>query len=95
MKIETITLSIFELPSSTDQFALVEDIQGARRRWKRQSHSTRAGGFHVLRVRRGEGIEGLCTVGDARYTTTRREDLEQLPILVLGEDPLDRDHVNT
>ena len=64
MKIEGITLSISELPSNTDQFTLVEDI------------------------------EGVGTVGDARYATLSRQDLGQLRIMVLGGDPLDRDHLN-
>jgi len=95
MKIEDITLSVFELPSNTGQFTLVEEIHGAQRRWIRRHHSRRAGELHVLHVRTEEGIEGVCTVGDARYATMRRQDLEQLRILALGEDPLDRERLNS
>ena len=48
---------------------------------------------HVLHVKTDEGIEGVCTVGDARYTTMRSEDLEQLRLLVVGEDPLERERL--
>jgi len=34
-------------------------------------------------------------VGDARYTTMRPEDLEQLRILTIGEDPFDRERLIT
>ncbi|MCD6286915.1 MAG: hypothetical protein J7M39_13480, partial [Anaerolineae bacterium] len=91
MKIDDITLSIFELPSNTGRFTLVEEVHGTQRRWTRRHHSRRTGELHVLHVRTDEGIEGVCTVGDARYTTMRRQDLEQLKILALGEDPLDRE----
>jgi len=94
MKIRDITLSVFELPSNTGQFTLVEETRGAQRRWTRRHHSTRAGELHVLHVRTDEGIEGVCTVGDTRYTTMRHQDLEQLRILALGEDPLDRERLN-
>lgn len=35
----------------------------------------------MLHVRTDEGVEGVCRVGDARYTTMRKEELEQLRIL--------------
>ena len=35
MKIESITLSVFELLSNTGQFDLVEDVRGATSRWRR------------------------------------------------------------
>ena len=49
----------------------------------------------MLHVRTDEGIEGLCTVGDARYTTMRSRDLQQLGILTIGADPLDRERLNS
>jgi hypothetical protein len=36
MKIESIHLSIFDLPSNTGQFDLVEERYGATIRWQRQ-----------------------------------------------------------
>ena len=94
MKIDSISLSIFELPSNTGQFDLVEERHGATSRWVRQGRGQVTGELHVLHVRTDEGIEGVCTVGDARYTTMRTRDLEQLRILTLGEDPFDRERLN-
>ncbi|MGC9348300.1 MAG: enolase C-terminal domain-like protein [Anaerolineae bacterium] len=95
MQITSIALSVFELPSNTGQFDLVEEIHGARRRWVRRHHGSRRDELHVLHVRTDEGIEGISTVGDARYTKIRREDLQQLRILTLGENPLNRERLNS
>lgn len=46
--------------------------------------------MHVLT---DEGVEGMCTVGDVRYTTITVEDVEQLRLLVVGEDPFDRERL--
>jgi L-alanine-DL-glutamate epimerase-like enolase superfamily enzyme len=94
MKIQSIRVSVLEAESPTTRFQLVEERHGASRRWLRQHHSSTKGQIHVLHVRTDEGIEGLCTVGDARYTTMRPEDLAQLRILTLGEDPFDRERLN-
>ncbi len=51
--------------------------------------------MHVLHVFTDEGVEGICTVGDARYTTMRQDDLEQLRLLAVGEDPFDRERLNS
>ena len=37
---------------------------------------------------------GVCTVGDARYTTMRMDELEQLRIMTIGADPCDRERLN-
>lgn len=94
MKITEIILSTFELSGNTAYFDLVEEMQGARRRWQRKQHSRPDEGVQVLHVRTDEGIDGVCTVGDARYTTMRREDLDWLRILTIGEDPFDRERLN-
>ena len=94
MKIETITLSIFDLPGNTATFDLVEAEAGAYRRWLPTRQQRAQEPLHVLHVRTDEGVEGVCTVGDARYTTMRKEELEQLRILTIGEDPLDRERLN-
>lgn len=101
MKITDIKLSIFELTGNTGRFDLREEAHGASRRWVRVAHGTRSDFItashteqvHVLHVYTDEGIEGICTVGDARYTTMRRDDLEQLRILTLGADPFDRERL--
>ena len=91
MKIETISLSIFEVTSNTGRFDLREVGVGRRKRWL--SHNARpvSGEIHVLHVLSDTGIEGMCTVGDARYTTMTRNELEQLRIIAVGHDPLDRE----
>lgn len=94
MNIQEITLSIFELPGNTAAFTLREETIGANRRWLPSDQQRRKEEIHVLHVRTDEGVEGICTVGDARYTTMRKEELDQLRILTLGEDPLDRERLN-
>ena len=93
MKIESIRISVFETKSHSPPFQLVEETRGAHHRWLRQPLGTARDHLHVLHVRTDEGIEGVCTVGDARYRTMRPEDLEQLRALALGEDPFDRERL--
>jgi L-alanine-DL-glutamate epimerase-like enolase superfamily enzyme len=91
MKIQEISLSVFENQSNTGLFELVEVPAGeGRTRWVRQGHSSPTRELHVLHVRTDDGVEGVCTIGDARYTRMRTEDLEQLRLLAVGEDPTDR-----
>ena len=94
MKIEAITLSIFELPGNTARFDLIEEVRGPQRRWLRRHHRQAQEEVHILHVLTDEGVEGVCTVGDARYTTMRRDELEQLRILAIGADPFDREYLN-
>jgi L-alanine-DL-glutamate epimerase-like enolase superfamily enzyme len=93
MKIDKITLSIFEQSGNTGRFNLVEEGTNAQRRWRRQHHSKLQSEIHVLHVHTDSGIEGVCTVGDARYTTMRISDLEQLRVLAIGEDAFDRERL--
>ena len=76
MNIEEIKISVFEMQSNTPLFDLMETERGGSRRWVRNNLRYERGNVHVMHVRTNEGIEGVCTVGDARYTTIRREDLE-------------------
>lgn len=94
MKIEAITLSIFALSGNTATFDLVETSHGATRRWLPTNQQRVQEEVHVLHVRTDEGVEGVCTVGDARYTTMRPADLTQLRLLTIGENPLDRERLN-
>lgn len=96
MKIQSITLSIFELPGNTATFNLHEVVHnGADRHWQPTGHQQQTEELHVLHVQTDEGVEGICTVGDARYTTMRRTELDQLRILTVGENPLDRERLNS
>ena len=94
MKIADIRISVFELPGNTSRFDLEEDTSAGHRRWRRQHHSRVSEQIHVLHVRTDAGLEGICTVGDARYTTMRPEDLEQLRIFTIGQDPFDRERLD-
>ncbi|MEM7128818.1 MAG: enolase C-terminal domain-like protein [Chloroflexota bacterium] len=97
MKITQINLSIFELPSNTPPFDLIEETTPAKQRWRITRSTAQLGGakplerLHVLHVHTDEGIEGVCTVGDARYTTMQPADLDQLRVLTVGANPFDRE----
>ena len=94
MKITEITLSVFETQTNTGLFELHQEPAGPGRTWwRRKASSTPTRELHVLHVLTDEGLEGICTVGDARYTTMRTEDLEQLRLLVVGEDPTDNERL--
>ena len=94
MTIESISISVFELAANTTRFNLRETTHLGRPHWVRTSIANGLEAVHVLHVRTSDGIEGMCTVGDARYTTMRGEDLEQLRIMTVGENPLDREYLD-
>ncbi|NKB65465.1 MAG: hypothetical protein GKR89_00250 [Candidatus Latescibacteria bacterium] len=93
MKITAIELSVFASRSNTPLFDLEEVEHGAQRRWVRRHHQSAQDSIHVLHVHTDTGLEGVCTVGDARYTTMRQRDLEQLRVLALGQNPFDREYL--
>ena len=94
MKITAIKLSVFELPATTPLFDLEQVPYGHRTRWQACGHRRAEAPIHVLHVLTDEGLEGICTVGDARYQTMRREELEALRIMAIGQDPLDREQLD-
>ena len=94
MKITAIKLSVFELPATTPLFDLERVPYGHRTRWQACGHRRAEAPIHVLHVLTDEGLEGICTVGDARYQTMRREELEALRIMAVGQDPLDRERLD-
>ena len=94
MKITDVSISVFELPTNTPYFNLKLQQRGKRQIWRSQPIGNRPDQIHILHVQTDEGIEGTCTVGDARYTTMRAVDLEHLRHLTIGEDPLDRTRLN-
>lgn len=94
MKIERISLSRFELINTTPPFDLFEEVVGSRRRWTRRTvKAAKNAEIHLLHVYTDDGIEGISTVGDARYTTMRPEELEAIRILAVGENPLARERL--
>ena len=94
MKITEIRLSVFELPSATRRFRLVDDGHPSRLAFLRRNEPAGREDVHVLHVRTDDGVEGICTVGDVRYTRMKPEDLEQLRLLAIGEDPLARERLH-
>ncbi len=95
MKITDIRLSVFEFPTQTPFFNLEREALGSREVWRSVPTRPHPTEYHVLHVYTDEGIEGVCTVGDARYTTMRPIDLEHLRHLAIGEDPLDRKRLDS
>ncbi len=99
MKITEIFLSVFEVPANTSRFDLIEQNTPAKQRWTAtRSLMQRTGDamtepLHLLHVRTDEGIEGVCTVGDARYTVMQMDELAQLRTLAIGANPFDRERL--
>jgi len=93
MKISEIRLSVFELPSATRKFRLDDDGHSSRMKFVRRNEPPGPEEVHVLHVLTDEGIEGICTVGDVRYGQMKHEDLEQLRLLAIGENPLARERL--
>ena len=94
MKISDIKISVFELPTNTAICDMEEVPYGPRLRWQQVARDHQADPIHVLHVFTDAGIEGICTVGDARYTAMRPRDLEHLRALAIGQDPLAREHLD-
>jgi L-alanine-DL-glutamate epimerase-like enolase superfamily enzyme len=94
MKISDIKISVFELPTNTAIFDMEEVPYGSRLRWQQVARDHQADPIHVLHVYTDAGIEGICTVGDARYTSMRSRDLEHLRALAIGQDPLARERLD-
>ena len=95
MKIVAVKLSVFEQAGEMNRFNLAELEVGAWRRWTHTERSQAPGVIHVMHALTDDGIEGMCTVGDARYRKMLRSDLEHLRNLAIGEDPLDRERLNS
>ncbi len=95
MKITAIEISVFELPMYPVTTQVVEMSDSTNLRW-RQAFGT--GGpvpVQVIRVSTDEGIEGICTVGDWRYTEMSWRQIAQLRELAIGEDPLNRERLHS
>ncbi len=93
MKIESIEISVFELPMYPSVTRVVEFGSSSEPRWKQ---AFPAGGdvpVQVIRVVTDDGIEGVCTVGDWRFTELNWQQVATLRELAAGEDPLDRDRL--
>jgi len=83
MKITDIKISEFSISDNTPFFKLKKE-NGS---WEKYDIKKSLGAIHVMHVYTDEGIEGICTVGDARYTTITETALTYLKYLTIGEDP--------
>lgn len=91
MKIESIELSVFELPMYRPTMPAGESV----RLMQKSGSSPSLVPVQVIRVRTDNGIEGVCTVGDWRYTEMTKIQLAQLREVAIGENPLNRERLNS
>lgn len=89
MKIKDIKISEFEIKDNTPYFKL-RRIDNS---WEKYDLKSPAGYVHVMHVITDEGLEGICTVGDARYTTITENALAHLKHLTVGEDPTKKEYL--
>ena len=94
MKITSIEVSCFELPDAPRTFGLTGEIAPRGRWWKLTRFGSGPVPFQVMRVKTDADLEGVCTVGDWRYTTIAEAHLRQLRELAVGEDPLRREEAS-
>jgi L-alanine-DL-glutamate epimerase-like enolase superfamily enzyme len=83
MRITDIKISEFSISDNTPFFKL-KNKNGS---WEKYDIKKSLGSIHVMHVYTDEGLEGICTVGDARYTTITETALTYLKYLTIGEDP--------
>ena len=93
MKITSIEVSCFELPDGPRTFRLSGKAEPRGTRWKLTRFETGPVPIQVMRVKTDAELEGVCTVGDWRYTTIAEAHLRQLRELAVGEDPLHREEL--
>jgi L-alanine-DL-glutamate epimerase-like enolase superfamily enzyme len=93
MKIQSIEISVFELPMYPAVTRVVEFGSSADPRWKQAFPRSGDVPVQVIKVVTDEGVEGVCTVGDWRYTELNWQQIATLRELAVGEDPLDRDRL--
>ena len=93
MKIDSIEISVFELPMYRSTIRSMETETESGPPWLGASASSGLVNVQIIRVRTDEGVDGVCTVGDWRYTEMNPQQLDQLRNLTIGEDPLNRERL--
>lgn len=102
MKITNVRLSVLETDQPVRQFELIKLPGQQRERWLHAPPSrsgikpgsgTRRQHEFVLHVDTDEGITGHCTAISDGVASLTRHDVDQLRGLVVGEDPLYREHL--
>ncbi len=91
MKITSIEISVFELPMYPTITQVVPVGDPAELRWQQAFPKGGPVPVQVMQVITDEGINGICTVGDWRYTELTWRQIAQLRELVIGENPLERE----
>ena len=100
MKITNVSLSVLDSDQAVRDFELIKLHGQERERWlhssgvgpQRSTDSNRQHEF-VLHVDTDEGITGHCTAISEGVASLTKRDVEQLRGLVLGENPLHREHL--
>jgi len=95
LKITAIEISVFELPMYPATTDVIEIESTPNLRWKQAFPTGGPVPVQVMRVSTDEGIDGVCTVGDWRYTEMTWRQLAQLRVLAIGEDPLKRERLQS
>ena len=90
MKITSVEISVFELPMHPAVTQLISVGHPSKYRWQQAFPKGNQVPVQVMQVITDEGVNGICTVGDWRYTELTQRQINQLRELVIGEDPLDR-----
>ncbi|MDP6667008.1 MAG: enolase C-terminal domain-like protein, partial [Dehalococcoidia bacterium] len=93
MKIDSIEISVFELPMYPATTQVIEIGTPSALRYRQAFPAGAPVPVQVMRVVTDEGVDGVCTVGDWRYTELSWRQIAQLRELAIGEDPLDRDRL--
>ena len=91
MKITSVEISVFELPMYPIVTQVVPVGNPSELRWQQAFTKGGAVPVQVMQVMTDENINGICTVGDWRYTELTWRQIAQLRELVIGENPLQRD----
>ena len=89
MKITDIKISVFEIHDNTPYFKLRKNNNS----WEKYNFKKTQGYINVMHVLTDSEFEGICTVGDARYTTMPENALSYLKYLTIGEDPTQREYL--
>ncbi|MCH2316482.1 MAG: hypothetical protein MK524_08860 [SAR202 cluster bacterium] len=93
MKIDSIEISVFELPMYQSTIRLLDAASESGTLGQGAGSSRNLVPVQVIHVRTDEGVDGVCTVGDWRYTEMNPQQLAHLRQLAIGENPLNRERL--
>ncbi len=91
MKITSVEISVFELPMYPSATQVKSVGNPADLRWQQAFPKGGPVPVQIMKVSTDEGINGICTVGDWRYTELTWRQIVQLREVVIGENPLERE----